>query len=326
MENTDNRSPDQIQRDIKRTQDDMSRTVDKIGDQFTMRNLVNALFDKAEENDVQARKLIDGARRNPLALGLISAGAIWLASDHEARPGSFRSGDRNNSDADDKSWREKLSEKLPDFDDSHERDHRAYVDHMNLCKPRDNEDDTSYQRRRDYARGTFLMIERRHNEDDAGYRQRLDEATEKLRTKRDEMAERARTAREDATRRMQSASEQAKQRASQGADRITNTYQQNPVIGGLAAALIGMIAGSAAPATAREREVFGDVGEDMVETARQKAQDMGEKARAKKDELVEKADNKVAPGKSDTTPTGSDLTTSAKTERSTKEADLTTTN
>src|SRR5687768_17249394 len=84
--------PEAIERDIRRTQEDMSRTVDKIGDQLTARNLFNALLDKADENNVDARMLLDGARRNPMALGLIAAGAIWLVSDKDSKFPTIRSG------------------------------------------------------------------------------------------------------------------------------------------------------------------------------------------------------------------------------------------
>ena len=98
---TDTRDPATIERDIRRTQDDMSRTVEKIGDQLTPRNILNALLDKADQNDVDARMLLDGARRNPIALGLLAAGAIWLVSDKDAKIPSFgkdqegRRGDRH---------------------------------------------------------------------------------------------------------------------------------------------------------------------------------------------------------------------------------------
>src|SRR3546814_9564052 len=80
MAEQDTRNPAEIEQEIERTQDEMSRTVDRIGDQLTPRNLLNSLLDKAEENDIDARYIVDGARRNPLALGLIAAGGIWLLS------------------------------------------------------------------------------------------------------------------------------------------------------------------------------------------------------------------------------------------------------
>ena len=80
MTDTTTEDPAVIEREIRRTQDNMSRTVDKIGDQLSVKNIFNALLDKADENNVDARMLVDGARRNPIALGLIAAGAICLLS------------------------------------------------------------------------------------------------------------------------------------------------------------------------------------------------------------------------------------------------------
>ena len=76
MNDSTTNDPAAIEQDIRRTQDNMSRTVDKIGEQLSIKNLVNSLLDKADENNVDARTLYDGARRNPIALGLIAAGAI----------------------------------------------------------------------------------------------------------------------------------------------------------------------------------------------------------------------------------------------------------
>ena len=82
---TTTQDPEAIERDIRRTQEDMSRTVDKIGDQLTVKNVFNALLDKADESGVDAHYLVDGARRNPMALGLIAAGLIWLVSEKDSR-------------------------------------------------------------------------------------------------------------------------------------------------------------------------------------------------------------------------------------------------
>ena len=82
---TTTQDPEAIERDIRRTQEDMSRTVDKIGDQLTVKNVFNALLDKADESGVDAHYLVDGARRNPMALGLIAAGLIWLVSEKDSK-------------------------------------------------------------------------------------------------------------------------------------------------------------------------------------------------------------------------------------------------
>ncbi|MEE4210353.1 MAG: DUF3618 domain-containing protein [Parvularcula sp.] len=290
MTTHDTRSPEEIENEIERTQDDMSRTIDRLGDQFTPRNLVNALFDKAEENDIQARALLDGARRNPLALGLLSAGAIWLVSDYDAHPKTFRSGtskggwDNNN---------------FPELDTSYERDHRSYVDHMSKYERRDGEDDLTYRRRRDDARATFLMIERGDDEDESSFRKRLDAATDQLRKKRDEMADQARSARDDAIERARSVKDQIAQGSRHGANRVARTYNNNPVLGGVIAAMAGLIAGSATPATPRERQVFGDTAERAVDKAKQQGERLASEAKHAKDEALGKAQERIEPSETD---------------------------
>ncbi|MEE4199314.1 DUF3618 domain-containing protein [Erythrobacter sp.] len=288
MNTHDTRSPDEIERDIKHTQDDMSQTIDRLGDQFTPRNIVNALFDKAEANDIDARRLYDGARRNPLALGLLSAGAIWLVSDYDAHPRAFTSEDRNGSGND-------RNRDMPDFDTSYERDHRSYVAHMTACERRDGEDDAAYRRRRDDARGTFLMIERGHDEDEKSYRQRLDEATDSLRDKRDRMAQQARENRDRALEKARDARDRLSRGSRRSANRVAGAYNENPVIGGLIAAVIGMVAGSAAPASRQERQAFGDQAEQAVDGAKSQGERLAEDAREAKDKAVSRAQNKLEP-------------------------------
>lgn len=288
MTTQDTRSPEQIENEIERTQDDMSQTIDRLGDQFTPRNLINALFDKAEENDIEARALLDGARRNPLALGLLSAGAIWLISDYDAHPKTFTS-DKSKGGWDDSD--------LPELDTSYERDHRSYVDHMSKYERRDGEDDLSYRRRRDDARATFLMVERDDDEDESSFRKRLNEATDQLRKKRDEMADQARSARGDAAERARSAKDQIAQRSRRGANRVAQTYNDNPVIGGLIAAVAGLVAGSAAPSTQRERQTFGDAAENAVDKAKQRGEQLASKAKHAKDEAVKTAQERLEPSK-----------------------------
>src|SRR3546814_12442375 len=116
----------------------MSRTVDRIGDQLTPRNLLNPLLDKAEENDIDARYIVDGARRNPLALGLIAAGGIWLLSDSDAKLSTLKPRRRSSSGNED--W------------DQHDGFHRSYLDHMSKVQRIPDEDVLTFQRLRNYAR------------------------------------------------------------------------------------------------------------------------------------------------------------------------------
>lgn len=294
-----NQSPDAIERDIKRTQAEMSATVDQLGGQMTPRNIFNALLDKADENDVDARMVIEGARRNPVALALIAAGSIWLISDRDAKiPGGKSSDDDSSSDDSSDSrfgWNSR---------DDH---HRGYVSHMASINPERNEDDIAYRRRRDHARASYLMIEQKHDEDDKSFRDRLDEATESMREKRDQWADKAREQHHNLAERAgdwaDSAREQGDNLAGRAGDmgrgargyarsasaKSRSLFFDNPLLGGLIAATVGAVAGTAIPITDMEEEKMGGLGEQALDMAEDKASEAADMAKKEKDKVVDAA-------------------------------------
>ncbi len=265
---TTTEDPAVIEQDIRRTQEDMSRTVDKIGDQLTIRKLFNALLDKADENDVDARYLIDGARRNPIALGLIAAGAIWLVSDKDSKlpsKSTFKSNKGND-------WES-------DAGDIH---HRDYVTHMSSVEMRDDEDPIAYQRRRDLARSNFLMVERNQDEDDHSFRQRLDGMTEKFREKRGAWSDSA-----------SQAGSATRDKAQMAKGRAQELYNSNPLVGGILAAAFGAAFGSSLPISRQEQEKLGGVGEKARDMANAQKEQITSQVREKKDQMLEQADEKL---------------------------------
>jgi len=283
--NTDTtQDPADIERDIRKTQNDMSRTVDKLGNQLTARNLFDALLDKADENGVDAHYLVDGARRNPIALGLIAAGAIWLVSDKDSKFPSMPHKDH-------KGGADELDLKGSDVH------HRDYVAHMSSLDMRDGEDPTAYQRRRDMHRANFLMCERKPDEDDHSFRARLDDMTEAFRDKRRAWA--------DSTSQGASATRlKAQQAASQISDRAQDMYAGNPLVGGILAAAVGAALGSTIPISRTEQDTLGDVGAKARDMASREKDQVTDQLRQKKDQLVEKADQTLqnAPDSKDQQP------------------------
>ena len=267
--------PAAIERDIRRTQEDMSRTVDQIGDQLTPKKLFNALLDKADENGVDANYLIDGARRNPMALGLIAAGAIWLVSDKDSKFPSMPSGKSKGG-----------GRHFEDSDLDHDVHHRDYVTHMSSFEMRENEEPLAYQRRRDQHRANFLMCERKHDEDDQSFRQRLDEMTDNFRDKRRAWSDTASQAGSDA-------SLKAQQTARQASERAQDLFANNPLVGGILAAALGAALGSTIPVTRTEQEKLGDIGGKALDMANEGKESLKSQAIEKKDELLEKADQKL---------------------------------
>ncbi|HEX8192149.1 MAG TPA: DUF3618 domain-containing protein [Allosphingosinicella sp.] len=274
--------PAAIERDIRRTQEEMSRTVDEIGNQLTPRKLFNALLEKADESGVDANYLIEGARRNPMALGLIAAGAIWLVSDKDSKFPSMPSGKTKGSGR--------------GFEDvgaaDHDVHHRDYVAHMSSFEMRDNEDTLAYQRRRDQHRANFLMCERRPDEDDHSFRQRLDDLTESFRQKR-------RAWSDSASRAGSGAGRTARSGARQASERAQDLFASNPLVTGILAAAVGAAVGSTIPVSRTEQEKLGALGGKARDMASQGKEALASQARDKKDELLEKADRTLQPASGD---------------------------
>lgn len=282
--NTQQRSPEEIEREIRATQEEMSRTVEQIEGELTVRNVMNSLFDKADQNGIDMRYLLDGARRNPLAIGMIGAGALWLVSDADARPSALGIGGGKGGGQGEGAKKRLFSRGSStgvSAEDWHP-DHRRYVDHMSLCQPEAGEDDQAYRRRRDIARANYFMIEQGHGEDESAFRKRLDAATEQARsrwTKTSESASRLASGTRD--------------RGRAAVSDMQEFYGDNPLLSGLAAAFVGAVAGAMLPATRTEERYVGGLGEQALGAAGAQARKVGEAARQKKDEALDRIDEKV---------------------------------
>lgn len=264
MTDTQTRDPEAIARDIKQTQHEMSQTVDAIGEQLTPRSIFNALLDKFDENDVDARSLLDGARRNPVALGMIAIGGIWLMSDNDSKIPSLGTGSSQRDDG----GRDHRSHGM----------HREYVDHMSAVERADDEDDLAYGRRRDHARANYFMLEREHGEDDGAFRQRLDAATDRIRESRDKVFEM-----------ISGAGDSARHMGGTVASKTKSAYQENPIVAGLAAAFAGAVIGAALPTTRTEDEQLGALGAKALGQVADQTRTLGARAKETKDEVLDTA-------------------------------------
>lgn len=309
-DNTTAQDPAAIERDIRRTQEEMSRTVDRIGDQLSPRNIVNSLLDRAESGNIDTRALIDGARRNPLALALIAGGTIWLLSENDAKlPAGGLPTPKMPS----------LSSLKPSRR-RHEPDasHREYVSHMASVEWRDGEDPASYQRRRDIARANYFMLERSHDEDEGAFRQRLDQATEAFRSARHAIAEQGRKVGGAVSNTGRGVLESGKSAYGAAGDagsavldrgksayaaagtvgqnamrKSQDLYTANPLVGGLISAAIGAAFGALLPTTQTEREKLGSVGSKARDLADEQKNKLADVVQGKKDEIVSRVEEKV---------------------------------
>lgn len=299
---------DAIERDIEKTQNSISDTVEELQERFSPRALMNTVLgDSADGSD----QLIDAAKNNPLGVALIGAGALMLASG--------RSGSSSLS-----ALKERVagssSRRIPaEPADPH---HRAYLSHMNTVEHRDDEPADSYRRRRDTARASYFMLEQGHDEDESGFRKRLDDASDKLRERTsafgDWLSEEGQSLSDGAS----SAANSVRSGSRRAAYQAERAYEQNPMVGGLIAAAVGAILGAIIPETQYEDELLGEYGEtarskvgELADTAKAKASDLAEQGKEKAADAaqaaLDKADEKLDQSKTSTSTSGSTMTTSS---------------
>ena len=85
---TDNRTadPDFIEDDIRRTQDRIGDTIDKLEEQLSPPRLAKSLL--GDDNSDIAREALEITRQNPIPVALIAIGVIWLVATARTRNGS----------------------------------------------------------------------------------------------------------------------------------------------------------------------------------------------------------------------------------------------
>lgn len=67
-----------IEQDVRRTQDQIGDTVDKIEEKLSPREIRRSLI--GDENSDVAQEALDIARTNPIPVAMIAIGAIWLVA------------------------------------------------------------------------------------------------------------------------------------------------------------------------------------------------------------------------------------------------------
>lgn len=310
---------DAIERDIERTQNSISDTVEQLQERFSPRALMNSIIGDDDGSD----KLVNAAKTNPLGVALLGAGALMLAS---GRTGSSigtgissltdRIGGRSNNRG------------VPaEPSDPH---HRSYLSHMNAVSHAEGESADDYRRRRDRARSSYFIIEQGHDEEESAFRTRLDNAGEALRSRTAAFGDMLSSGGQSIGDGASSAADWVGDTASSAGSSLRSGgrrasakaqagYQQSPLVGGLIAAAVGAILGAVIPETSYEDEMLGDYGDaarakagDLADTAKSKASELAEQGKAKATDAaktaLDKADSKLdattSGASSTTTPTG----------------------
>jgi gas vesicle protein len=77
---SDNRSPEEIERDIERERSELSGTIHDLQDRFSLDGAVRQVSDHLRDNGGEiARNISHTVKQNPLGVALVGAGLAWLA-------------------------------------------------------------------------------------------------------------------------------------------------------------------------------------------------------------------------------------------------------
>lgn len=79
---TTDTNPAAIERDVRRTQDEMGDTIEKLEEKLTPRNIAHSVM--GDDGQEAARDALEVVRRNPIPVALIAVGAIWLFATSDA--------------------------------------------------------------------------------------------------------------------------------------------------------------------------------------------------------------------------------------------------
>ena len=76
---SNNRSPEEIEREIKRERAGLTSTLDDLQDKFSVETIARQFSDQFREHggDI-GRSVTDAVKRNPIALALPGVGLAWL--------------------------------------------------------------------------------------------------------------------------------------------------------------------------------------------------------------------------------------------------------
>jgi hypothetical protein len=85
MTDTSNRpGPDEIEKDVRRTQDEIGRTVDRLEEKLTPKEISRSVL--GDDGTDIAEEALEVTRTNPIPVALIAIGIIWLVATSRSGP------------------------------------------------------------------------------------------------------------------------------------------------------------------------------------------------------------------------------------------------
>lgn len=242
MSEQEKRSSDEIRRDIRRTQHDISRTVDDIRWKLSPQRMKNEALDTMKEAPMRAKDgLMNKIRENPLGAAMVGVGLYLMFRENDRTQLAPGYGIEYDSDFD----------RFSEFDAAG----RRYDEFYNI----DQDLDVDY--------GEHGGLRERASHAASAAKEKVGDVAENVREKTAHVGDRARTMGTRARLRAESLSRTSRNRARQMNREAKDLIEENPLLLGAVGAVVGALLGMAIPESDRERELMGDTRDQLKERA-----------------------------------------------------------
>lgn len=306
-------TPDHIEREVEARRASVESTLDALKDRMSVNQVIDEVGQFVGIED--ARAVLHSAgrqvRENPVALGMIGLGLAWLALGNSgSRSGSRRAYDpyRDRSD----SYEPYSAYGSRDWRD--ERDRRGGVIDKVVGAVSGAADSVSHAASAAGEKISATLSGTRdrasHYADDVSHRtgELRDSAYDRAQHLRESMGERADDLRhraDDLRHRASDLRHAAYDRAGQARDTVSGTMEQQPLLIGAAAVVIGAVIGAALPRTRTEDRMMGRYRDSLLDEAKAASADLRERAMSAAHQTYDAAvdaarDEGLVPEKGDT--------------------------
>lgn len=290
---TDNRTPEEIERDIERTRADFSSTVEALQSKLNPSELADQAVDYVMTTAPVAYSVdfVNSVRNNPIPVAMMGIGFAWfMSANRQAKEHAHYSRQR-------RVVRHTVYPAAPaavGYESAH-RD--AYSSGSS-------------------GEGVFQRASTKVSETGRGLKDKASEAGQRLSNSASEMTDRARELSQSASARLHETAEQAQARASEmrqqaqarasemrqmsqdqyyrAKERAGQLFDEQPLVVGALGIAIGAALGATLPTTRRENELLGPTRDDLLDRAKETARGQAETVKQSAQRVAEVAKEQVA--------------------------------
>lgn len=281
-----NRSPEEIERDLEQTRSEISRTIDAIQDKITPGQLANDAygFIRSGSGDF-AKSLGVAAKNNPVPFALMGVGLAWLVMGGGRTAPYMRRGSSDQYDNGESGIGRSIGNAVGAAGEYAQSagDYARSATGYAASAGRATAGAASRAGRALFGAGrrageTASGISNKMGDMTSGASERVRDLADDARELASEWSEDATQLAENARERMHRATEVVEERAMEMRDNANHLLREQPLVVGAIGLAVGAVLGALLPLTRRENELMGETRDQLLEQAKEKGQETLEQA------------------------------------------------